>query len=217
MKKRDTEPLLPDYFYHVFARTNNRERLFVSDENYRFFLRRYTDFLLPIAKTYAFALLENHVHFLIKMRNEQTLASFCETINQGRTRSDAFLESDDPYTPIKPETVASYQFQRFFTSYAKAFNKQQSRYGNLIQRPFKRKMIKDESHLFQLVYYIHNNPKKHGYTTDFRSYKWSSYQSFLSDAPTKIERAELLDWFGGRDYFLAFHDQSLDDQSWEFE
>ncbi len=215
MKKRDTEPLLQDYFYHVFARTNNRERLFVSDENYRFFLRRYTDFLLPIAKTYAYALLENHVHFLIKMRDEQTLATFCETTNQGRTRSDAFLESDDPYTPIKPETVASYQFQRFFTSYAKAFNKQQSRYGNLIQRPFKRKMIKMSRICFSC--FTSSTIRKSMATTDFRSYKWSSYQSFLSDAPTKIERAELLDWFGGRDYFLAFHDQSLDDQSWEFE
>lgn len=37
MKKRDTESLLPDYFYHVFARTNNKETLFASDENYRFF------------------------------------------------------------------------------------------------------------------------------------------------------------------------------------
>lgn len=127
------------------------------------------------------------------------------------------MESDDPYTSIKPETVASYQFQRFFTSYAKAFNKQQNRYGNLIQRPFKRKMVVDESHLLQLVFYIHNNPKKHGYTTDFRSYKWSSYQTFLSEAPTKIERAEVFDWFGGREYFMAFHEQSLDDQSWEFE
>lgn len=81
MKKRDTESLLPDYFYHVFARTNNKETLFASDENYRFFLRRYSDFLLPIAKTYTYALLENHVHFLIKMQNKQTLTSFCETIN----------------------------------------------------------------------------------------------------------------------------------------
>lgn len=90
MKKRDTESLLPDYFYHVFARTNNKETLFSSDENYRFFLRRYSDFLLPIAKTYTYALLENHVHFLIKMRNEQTLTTFCETINLVRKKAILF-------------------------------------------------------------------------------------------------------------------------------
>jgi putative transposase len=215
MKKRDTEALQPDYLYHVFARTNNREPLFASDENYRFFLRRYTDFILPVAKTYAYALLENHVHFLIKMRDEEALRGFCEAVNQERDdRSDTFQKS---VTSVKPESIGSYQFQRFFTSYAKAFNKQQGRYGNLIQRPFKRKAVADDSHFFQLVYYIHNNARKHGYTTDFRTYKWSSYLAFVSDEPTKLERAEMLELFGGREQFIAFHAQFLEDQDWEFE
>ncbi len=216
MRKRDTEPLLPDSFYHVFARTNNQEILFATEENYRFFISRYSDFLWPIAKTYAFALLENHVHFLIKIRDKETLDSFCKTINQSRIKNNYFKERDAPFTPLSSDTVASYQFQRFFTSYAKAYNKQQNRYGNLIQRPFKRKAVADESHLFHLVYYIHNNPRKHGFTKDFRTYKWSSYQAILSSASTKIERAEVLDWFGGKAPFIAYHEQFMDDRDWEF-
>ncbi len=216
MKKRDTEALQADYLYHVFARTNNREPMFASDENYRFFLRRYADFILPVAKTYAYALLENHVHFLIKMREEEVLQAFCETVSQERdARSDA--RSDTFQKSVTSETLGSYQFQRLFTSYAKAFNKQQGRYGNLIQRPFKRKAVADDSHFFQLIYYIHNNARKHGYTTDFRTYKWSSYLAFLSDEPTKLERDEMLELFGGREHFIAFHAQFLDDQDWEFE
>ena len=150
------------------------------------------------------------------MREEEVLRTYCETVNQEReARSDA--RSDTFQKSVTSETIGSYQFQRLFTSYAKAFNKQQDRYGNLIQRPFKRKAVADDSHFFQLVYYIHNNARKHGYTTDFRTYKWSSYLAFLSDEPTKLERDEMLELFGGREHFITFHAQFLDDQDWEFE
>lgn len=211
MKKRDTDALLPDCFYHVFVRANQKEILFAKEKNYLFFLRRFSEFLMPIAKTYAYALLENHVHFLIKMRDEPTLTAFCQNLNQVRLKSSACLDSTFAYRPVDPHKVGSYQFQRLFISYAKAFNKQQNRYGNLIQRPFKRRMVTDEAHLFHLVYYIHHNPKKHGVLKDYRAYKWSSYQSFLSNAPTKVERSEALEWFGGREAFVAFHAQYQED------
>lgn len=207
MPKKNAAPLLPDHAYHVYARTNNREPLFATPENYRFFLRRYGDFISPIAKTYAFCLLGNHVHFLIRLRSVEVLRSFCETLNLERAPgSDTFSKS---IPSITPETVGSHQFQRFLTSYAKAFNKQQGRYGNLIQRPFKRKQIADEHHFFQTLYYIHHNARKHGLVRDFRDWTWSSYAAFLDDKPTRLERAEVLSWFGGVGHFVAFHEQLL--------
>ncbi len=216
MKKRDTESLVPNCFYHIFARTNNHERLFTCDENYRFFLRRYGHFILPIAETYTYALLENHVHFLIKIREEHALRILCETMNRERASLKDASQKEVLPIPLMPSTICSYQFQRLFTSYAKAFNKQQNRYGNLIQRPFKRKLISDESHLFHLMYYHHNNPRKHGYTTDFRTYKWSSYQAILKGGPTHIERAKVLELFGGLQNFIAYHEQYVDKRDWEF-
>ena len=57
----------------------------------------------------------------------------------------------------------------------------------------------------QKVRNLHTNPLKHKITGDFTSHKWSSWQSILSDAPTKIMRKEILDWFGGKDQFINVH------------
>ena len=42
-------------------------------------------------------------------------------------------------------------FSNLFNAYTKAYNKQNSRTGALLERPFKRKQIKDENYLKQLI------------------------------------------------------------------
>jgi len=104
-------------------------------------------------------------------------------------------------------SLISKQFATLFGTYAKAINKQEKRYGNLFQRPYKRKQISNESHFSHLVYYIHANPTLHTPNVDFKKYKWSSYQTMLSNAKTKLARQEVLDWFGGVEQFVSFHDR----------
>jgi hypothetical protein len=40
---------------------------------------------------------------------------------------------------------------------------------------------------------------------DFTLYKWSSWQSVLSESPTRLLRQELLEWFGGKELFIKSH------------
>lgn len=77
--------------------------------------------------------------------------------------------------------------------------------GHLFNRPFKRIAIADEIHFTTLIVYIHANPLKHGLMRDFYKYKWSSYQSLISDQPTKMMREETLEWFGGKKRFIETH------------
>ena len=57
--------------YHVMLRGNNRQRIFENDEDYRYFLeitnrnRKQSGFLL-----YAWCLLPNHIHLLLKEKSE---------------------------------------------------------------------------------------------------------------------------------------------------
>ncbi|WP_343696090.1 transposase [Flavobacterium sp.] len=97
-------------------------------------------------------------------------------------------------------------FSNLFNSYAKAFNKQTNRTGSLFEKHFKRIKLNDENYLRRLIVYVHLNPKHH-FDLDFTSFKFSSYQAFLSNRETKIERDEALSLFGDLENFVFCHNQ----------
>ncbi|TBO45191.1 hypothetical protein [Pedobacter kyonggii] len=55
-------------FYHVYNRSIDRQPLFKSDANYRFFLKRFDQYLSNVLDVYAFCLLGNHFHLLILVK-----------------------------------------------------------------------------------------------------------------------------------------------------
>ena len=67
----DPEPLLGDQYYHVYNRGNNREPLFRERRNYPYFLKLYAKYIEPVAETYAYCLLKNHFHLLIRTKDEE--------------------------------------------------------------------------------------------------------------------------------------------------
>ena len=107
------------------------------------------------------------------------------------------------------EEIVTQAFSNLFNSYAKAFNKQTSRTGSLFEKHFKRIKLQDENYLRQLILYVHLNPMHH-LNLKFEDYKYSSYQSFLSDKETKIERDEVVNLFGGVANFVFCHNQRND-------
>lgn len=170
-------------FYHVYNRTVDKKKMFVNDDNYLFFLKRFSRYLNHLIEVYAYCLLDNHFHFLIRIK-----------------------ENDSAHL----HTAVSKQFRILFQSYALAFNKQHSRIGTLFQTPFKRALVNKQSHLFHLIYYIHSNPKKHRLINDFRHWKWSSYLSFFSNKPTFLKRETVISWFGTLNEFASFHQREID-------
>lgn len=176
--------------YHVYNRTVDRKPMFVSDENYAFFIRQFKKYLSDYVKVYAYILIGNHFHFIIKINDFTT---FEKLLNLAETKQ-------------KPaHDIVSHQFRKFFQSYAMAFNKQQNRIGTLFQTPFKRAKVTKERYLRELTCYIHTNAQKHGIVKNFDDWKWTSYHAIISSKKTKLEREDLIAYFNDLDNFIETH------------
>ena len=188
--------------YHIYNRTNNNEKLFLSDENRLFFLKKYKEYLSPCLDTYCWCLLPNHFHFLIRMKSHKAIfdSVSTKTIGDRSITEKRFLENG-----CSAGELTEHAFQRFFQSYSLAFNKRYQRKGNLFYKPFKRVKVDKESHFTQAIVYIHANPVRHGLMKDFTKYTWSSWQSYLSDTPTHLLRDEVINWFGNKEQFIKAH------------
>ena len=92
-----------------------------------------------------------------------------------------------------------------FNAYAKAFNKQNNRTGSLFEKHFKRIQIINETYLLNLIQYVHLNPKHH-LDINYKNFPFSSYQSIISDKPTKLLRNEVIQLFDSKDNFIYCHD-----------
>ena len=200
--KSNIDNLQPNSFYHIYNRGINGENIFKSTENYYYFLNKYSKFIPSVADTYAYCLLKNHFHFLIKTRSENEINE-----NIKRTKQ------------LSVQMIISTQFSHFFNGYVQGFNKSLQRTGSLLETPFRRKEIKTESYLRHLVFYIHFNPEKHRLYSDFKTYSFSSYRSLLSEKETQLNRDEVLHWFGNKENFISFHSDlsNLSEDIFEFE
>lgn len=69
-------PLEVNHYYHIYNRGNNKDRLFYTEDNYEFFLRRYHYFLDDYVITYAYCLIPNHFHFLIRVVSDNVSHQF---------------------------------------------------------------------------------------------------------------------------------------------
>ncbi|MBL7813526.1 MAG: transposase [Saprospiraceae bacterium] len=196
--KTNTNFMQPEYYYHIYNRGINGETLFKQERNFDYFLQQYAKYIEPIATTYAYVLMGNHFHFLIRIKEEKTIRQNLSAQDDKRT-----------------EWIVSNQFAKLFNSYAQAINKQEKRTGALFEEAFRRKPVGTEGYAAQVVYYIHHNPQKHKFVTDFKTYPHSSYPAFVRQGQTRIPREEVFDWFGGRAFFLAYHQDSRGfDEAW---
>jgi len=76
-------------------------------------------------------------------------------------------------------------------------------------RPFKAKFISDTSHYSKIVHYTHANPVHHGLVPNISDWAYSSYNTLKAYSMTHLERQYVLNWFGNRKQFIAFHGQFI--------
>ncbi|HEX7904548.1 MAG TPA: hypothetical protein VF487_11765 [Chitinophagaceae bacterium] len=193
--------------YHIYNRTNNQEKLFLSDENRYFFLKRYKEYLSLYLDTFCWCLLPNHFHFLIRVISLKDITAAIQNkpFSDRSLTEKRFLEKE-----ITLSELIEQGFKRFFQSYSLAFNKMYTRKGNLFYKPFKRVAIDKQSHFTQAIIYIHASPVKHGICKDFTTYEWSSWRSLLSGRETNLLRDEVLNWFGDKARFINAHQEMIE-------
>ena len=187
-------------YYHVYNRAIGNGLLFLGHDNYQYFLQKWQTYLSNYLDTYAYCLMSNHFHFIVKVKpvnddfkmsvqNEQTVAAQAFLLQ--KITLDAFLED---------------QFKRFLSSYAKSFNKQQSRHGSLFEKRFKRIQQTTYEQLLDKIAYVHHNPLHHNMSPFYDAWAYSSYATYLSNKPTKLKREEGLKLFGGLPSFISYQD-----------
>ena len=186
-------PLEPGHYYHIYNRGNNRENIFIEERNYLYFMQLYQKYILPVCDTFAYCLLRNHFHILVRVKELQNQTS-------------EVLKTSE----VSSKTVTQ-QFSNFFNSYTKSINATYKRSGSLFQNRFGRIEVDSDRYFAQLIHYIHFNPQKHGFVEDFRQYPYSSYQAIVSEKPTNLCRHEVLDWFQGKNSFVNIHDLLCDE------
>lgn len=193
--------LEPNKFYHIYNHAIGDDNLFRNNQNYLYFLKRYADFIHPIAKTYAYCLMPNHFHLLVKIRTEVEIV---EAFPKLRKDLQGFKNLEGLYVE-EIEKRISKQFSNFFNSYTKSINKSYNRRGALFCHNFKRKPISNDAYFTSVLQYIHRNPQHHGFSTTVEDWRWSSYHSLISQKPTHLERQEIIGWYGTEAYFKESH------------
>mgnify|MGYP001149813190 CR=1 FL=1 len=174
MPSRDVK-LAPGESYHVYNRGNNRGRIFFEPENYRFFLRRAREYLLPIMDVVAYCFMPTHYHFLtqVKMGREGTMVS------------NAMM--------------------RLSVSYTKAMNTRYDRVGSLFQGRFQSKRVTSNDYLLHLSRYIHLNPVLAGLVERAQQWEFSSYLDYIGERRGTLPKPQIvLSQLGSPKAYRAF-------------
>ncbi|MDX2189998.1 MAG: hypothetical protein SFY32_09055 [Bacteroidota bacterium] len=205
--------LQPGKIYHIYNHSVGEANLFRNDKNFDYFLKKYAQYIFPICKTYAYCLMPNHFHIMIRVNEEEELDTYYHQLQKIKEENNQLKSK-----PSKPKTtnIIDYpdfvmqQFQNMFNGYAQAYNKMYNRKGALFLDFVRRKEISHEKYFSHLVYYIHNNPVHHKFCKNIEDWKYSSYHAIVGDKYTKIDKEEILKWFGSIDWFKEFHETKYD-------
>ena len=185
------EQLEPGQTYHIFNKAISKDKLFISDKDYFYFLKKLKRYIYPVANIIAYCLIPNHFHLLVTIKEEENLPG--NLIERYRENTSRFI---------------SKSFSNLFNSYTKSFNLAHGRQGRLFLYPFKRILVDDENYFACLINYIHRNPVHHGLTNNYSDWKYSSYNAYLSDDTTHIAREEGLSPFSSMEAFILFHEEN---------
>lgn len=152
--------LTEGHIYHVFNRGNNRETIFFTTDNYYYFLKNVSRFLLPCCELLAYCLMPNHFHFLVYATEKST-----PLIKDGSFERQQFSQG----------------MKQLLSSYTKAINKQEKRTGSLFQQKTKAVDVTDTPTYDPRLafHYIHQNPVKAGLVQRLEDWEFSSFKEYV--------------------------------------
>ena len=156
--------LQPDTSYHIFNNANGFENVFREAENYRYFLEKYRLYISLIAETYAYCLMPNHFHLVVRIRKrnviEQLILNSSNSKNNSNSNFSNFSNNSNfTFSKVQNfgkgeleknsisntaiEKYLSKQLANFFSCYTQSFNKSYKRMGSLFVKNFKREGIEN--------------------------------------------------------------------------
>ncbi len=189
------EIIEPDSYYHIYNRGINSCPIFLNEENKRFFLTKFHHYLHEVCDVYAFCLMSNHFHFLVKIKSNEALNEFATKNTKSTLEKEAGLHSIT--------NIFSKQMGKFISCFSQSFNKVNNRHGALLESPFKRIKIDSEEYLKNLIVYIHLNPTDR--KLNYQTFKFSSYIAILSTKKTNVKKDDVIALFENKENFIYCH------------
>lgn len=151
---------IPESYYHVYARGNSRQKIFVNAQDYHQFTNLIARYLskkpqrdrvgVPYPHLYGklellcYCLMPNHFHLLLYQQSEGAMSALMRSL---------------------------------MTSYSRYFNKKYHRSGGLFESRYKASIIDNQAYLEHISRYIHLNPK------DWQTSPYSSIGQYLGGKP----------------------------------
>ena len=123
-------PLKPQFHYHIYNHAVGKENLFTTDSDYLYFLAKLKEYILPICDLFAYCLMPNHFHLIVRVKDESEIE---QIISKKTSRSIDFefqLKSNPDYFSDSLSKI----FSNFLNTYAKHYNYKRKRQGSLSKR-----------------------------------------------------------------------------------
>jgi len=172
---------MPELYYHIYNRGNNREAIFFEPDNYLYFLKKVKEYLVPVADVLVYCLMPTHYHIVARVKPE--------------TQTSEVFKTSEVSTAMMKLSV----------SYTKAINKRFQRAGVLFQGQFQAKPILTSEYLLNLCRYIHGNPVKDGLVADITQWQYSNYLEWIGGRDGKlVDKAFVQDNFDTPEEYRKF-------------
>lgn len=172
-----------DEVYHVYNRSFNHTRVFISDDNYQFFLHKASE-LKSIVNILAYCLMPDHFHLMIHVpAGSPGLARKTPSDIQSEIIADQGGDGtrQTARSGLTGMQVLSRKIGTLQSSYTQAFNKMYQKNGSLFQPKTKSKLV-DEDYLFNCLHYIHQNPLKARLVSRIEDWKYSSFNEYYCNS-----------------------------------
>ncbi len=88
-------PLEPDKFYQIYNHAIGKENFFESDSDYKWFLEKFREYVVPVSEVYSFCLMPNHFHFVMRIKSEKEIIKVLNEQNTGRLSIEEKIQKDE--------------------------------------------------------------------------------------------------------------------------
>lgn len=167
----------------MYARGSNKQKIFIDNADYRYFLSLFERYLSGIQKfnktgepyphfhsrivLHCYCLMSNHFHLLVFQKDDTAIEKLMRSI---------------------------------LTSYSRYFNKKYHRTGSLFETRYKASRIEQDAYLEHITRYIHLNPRR------WQTYRYSSLTHYLNPdkTPDWINVKRILELFANANEYRTF-------------
>lgn len=186
-------PFTADGFFHLHYHSDGKP-IFQIDGNYMFFLVRLNKIIKPVGQVYAYCLMPQDIHLLIKTRSREALFEQFLDAEEGKT-----VDQFDP-DPLIQEHLD--ELKNVYTAAVqKLFKEDEPVFGHY----FHKTELEDDLAVLQCIREIHLSPLRARLATTPKDWKHSSYVNIARENRTFEMGAAVLELFGGKEHYLSYH------------